>query len=859
MDKALIEESTVELLELFDDISRDAAKEKLAIPPINKMIYYWTRKPLIVGRAVALTSTLNNIESVKELLGLHKDHRAYTRIPNTVTFEKKLKNKKPSDIKVLDPFGGGGNLIFEAKRLGLDCTCSDYNPLAYLLEKSILEFPVKYGLKVGDDFEKYANKVIEMTHNEVGQFYKKNDLFYFWTWCILCPHCNQRVPLTNHMWLVNTPKKKTAIKFHPTKDKKFTTEIIKNATMEDGNKFTQKQGKAICIGCKNAIDHETMHNDIKTRKDRELIAIKIQQNKKREYVVATEQDRKLFYDASKFFLSKRNEYEKMGLMPNEEIRPSHRDNLSIFGIIKWSDFFSHRQILILITIVKNIISVCENIKDKEYAKVMSVYLSFMLAKHVNHNTFGVVSQPNRENIGHTLTLRLPKLVHYHVEVNSFEKVAGALPNMIKNVRDAIDFATRNSIQCSIKLNSVTKLNQKFDLIITDPPYGWDVQYGELSDLFYVWIYRCVKKYFVELPNISPLEEDFCVSQCRFENQKLAFDFFEKGFKKSFLSMNKALKDDGLLVVFFAHSGIDAWNVLLESIRGAKFRIVSSYAIHTESTSNPMARNKSSFMSSIIVVCRKITEEKMAYFEDIIPETEDSIKKMIKEIPEDKFLTLPITDLLIMVYGKVLEICTEFTELKSYQKDTEPKLDMIIKNSQDYIMKEIIIKLTGRSINLIDPKMAFYLLTRIFYNGKITSDDAIKISKAITVDVDKLTKDGILSSESGIINLTPLHKTTLEINAEELDKSDIYQQLSYLCKICDEHGVGKIKSIITQSAGKLKMDDLKKIVSLLIKSARLRISKNRTLSDSEKEELKILETISDIWGGTSLKNTLDNFV
>ena len=170
----------------------------------------------------------------------------------------------------------------------------------------------------------------------------------------------------------------------------------------------------------------------------------------------------------------------------------------------------------------------------------------------------------------------------------------------------------------VKLMTPPTLDKKFDLIITDPPYGWDVQYGELSDLFYVWIYRCVKKYFVELPNISPLKEDFCVSLCRFENKKLAFSFFEKGFEKSFLSMNKALKNDGLLVVFFAHSGIDAWNTLLESIRNAKFRIGSSYAIHTESDTNPLSRNKSSFMSSIIVVCRKITKNKTAYFEDIIP-------------------------------------------------------------------------------------------------------------------------------------------------------------------------------------------------------------------------------------------------
>ena len=80
MKKSLIEKPTVELLELFDEISSEAAKEKLAIPPINKMVYYWTRKPLIVGRMVALTSTLNDIKSVRELLGFNNIERAYKRV-----------------------------------------------------------------------------------------------------------------------------------------------------------------------------------------------------------------------------------------------------------------------------------------------------------------------------------------------------------------------------------------------------------------------------------------------------------------------------------------------------------------------------------------------------------------------------------------------------------------------------------------------------------------------------------------------------------------------------------------------------------------------------------------------------------
>jgi len=57
------------------------------------------------------------------------------------------------------------------------------------------------------------------------------------------------------------------------------------------------------------------------------------------------------------------------------------------------------------------------------------------------------------------------------------------------------------------------------------------------------------------------------------------------------------------------------------------------------------------------------------------------------------------------------------------------------------------------------------------------------------------------------------------------------------------------------------DDLKQIISLLIKSFRLRVNKNETLIDEEKEELQILEAISDVMGiktATKTKGGLDQY-
>ena len=175
------------------------------------------------------------------------------------------------------------------------------------------------------------------------------------------------------------------------------------------------------------------------------------------------------------------------------------------------------------------------------------------------------------------------------------------------------------------------------------------------------------------------------------------------------------------------------------------------------------------------------------------------------------------------------------------------------------MRELVSKLTGRNLNLIGPEMAFYLLVRIFYRGKMAADDVIKITRAITVDLNKLGKEEMITNVGGVTNLTPLQETNLELKPGELDNANLYQQLCYLATICQTKGASKVKAILSQSAGNIKADELKKIVPLLIKSYRLQINKNQKLDDSEQEELKILETISDTWGGTKLEGSLDGFI
>ena len=833
MKKSAIEDASVEMLEVFERVSAEAKHEKNAVPPANKIVYYWTRKPLIVGRAVALACTLEKPEQVEELLGINADTRAYKRVPTTDAYKKML-GVDPLTVKMLDPFAGTGNLALPSTELGLAVTCSDYNPLAHIIEQGVLEIPVTSGPGLADKFRYVANKIRDEVEDEVGCFYKPGYLVYIWAWCIRCTHCRQRVPLLNQMYL--SKKRKIGLRFTPTQNKNFKVDIIRKISSDEGKSFTQKYGKAQCISCGNTIGYNALTQDIAKRKDREMLAIQIQKPGKqgRDYILPMANDKKQYLDALKY-LEANNEW--MKYVPLENIYKDPRNPLSNYGIEKWDEFFSNRQLLILSTLVKKI-------KAFESSDTIKVYLSFLVAQLVNRYSYGVVWHTGGEKPEPALAFRQPRIVFNLAEINPFEKVSGSLQNNTANIAKAIEFCARLKSPALCKRESVTvPSDMQYDLIITDPPYGDDVQYGELSEFFYLWMYRILND--KTLPARAPLDEDFCESQGRFGDKKMASEFFEKGLEKSFVAINLKLKDDGLLAVFFAHTSIRAWNQLLLALRAGGFRVVSSYALHTESTANPLAKNKASFMSSIVVACRKITDNSSGFMEDIIPNTEDKIADILAKIPNNKLLTIPITDLLIMVYGKVLESCTRYRTLKSRSGSANPDFESLLSNAQSVIMRLLVSRLTKSSMNTIGPRMAFYILVKVFQGGKATSDEMLKITKAYNIEPAVLMKSSIMEKIDGVYRLTYLHQNEVDIPPESVERSNLHQQLCYLACQVDTGKTKAVDDILDKE--NFMRSTLKQIVHLLLQSINMRKNRGESTSNRDRDELDILKTLADMMG------------
>ncbi len=161
-DRRLIEESFP-----VKEVSGESAKEKnIRHGHISTLHIWWARLPLASSRATNYASLIPTPDNIDEW------NKQRQFIINLCKWENSLRtdliNKARREIleanggkppRVLDPFGGGGAIPLEALRLGCEVYSNDLNPVAVLIQKCTLEYPVRFS-QIGNSHQSIGNSQI---------------------------------------------------------------------------------------------------------------------------------------------------------------------------------------------------------------------------------------------------------------------------------------------------------------------------------------------------------------------------------------------------------------------------------------------------------------------------------------------------------------------------------------------------------------------------------------------------------------------------------------------------------------------------------------------------------------------------
>jgi putative DNA methylase len=219
---------------------------------------------------------------------------------------------------------------------------------------------------------------------------------------------------------------------------------------------------------------------------------------------------------------------------------------------------------------------------------------------------------------------------------------------------------------------------------------------------------------------------------------------------AFITMSERLKDEGILVTYFAHTSPDAWAELIEAgWKHGGFMVTAGFPLATESTQSVVKRGKLSLDTSIVVVWRKATGGRPAASMESV--SEEMFREGVRWA-EKVLGRLYGRDLFFSVLVKVLSTATRYSSL--YDSRGEVEVRRLVDEYVVPITARALVAATGGEAEEIalDKIALFYLVTKILYHVSgdvavrekiLSDDDVVLLTLATRVDRDDLLNYRIL--------------------------------------------------------------------------------------------------------------------
>ncbi|HIR59560.1 MAG TPA: hypothetical protein IAB38_05865 [Candidatus Onthousia excrementipullorum] len=132
-----------------------------------------------------------------------------------------------------------------------------------------------------------------------------------------------------------------------------------------------------------------------------------------------------------------------------------------------------------------------------------------------------------------------------------------------------------------------------DLVITDPPYGNLIQYGDLSEIWVSWL-----EHYNSLYKINHNKEIII-------NKNKNVNYYKNKLKETFIKLNKVLKNDGFFILTFNSNKKEDWESLFYAIKHSNFKINKILLQKNKRSSEANVKAKNGIaISDYYLICQK---------------------------------------------------------------------------------------------------------------------------------------------------------------------------------------------------------------------------------------------------------------
>jgi len=783
-------------------VSQESVREKnIRHGHISTLHIWWSRKPLAASRASILAALLPDDPATRhEHLKLIEQLASWEAVANggstsllqraRALIREAFGGRAP---RVLDPFAGGGSIPLEAMRLGCETYALDYNPVAVLLNRCVLEYPARFGapdsapsvpLPPRDDstpsplledaptrsplllaVQAWGDWVLREARKQLERFYPPDPdgsipVGYYWMRTIPCqnPTCGAEIPLTANWWLAKKDNKKIALRIVPDHAHKRVEFEIVGQNGEpipfDPERGTVARANVECPLCGSVIDDQTTRRLFQEGKaGQRMVAVVLHhpQQRGKRYRLATERDMEAYCAAEQELwrvCARLREEWGMEPVPDERIIRTGGNQMAVlhYAMYTFGDLFNARQQLALVTFADLVrrahAQMLAQGADPEFAKAVATYLALVVSRITDFETTLCRWHPQWEFIPNTFARQaLPMAWDYAELVPLSPILTGTFSSMFGQIYEVLEnltLAVSDRVLAETTHGSATDLpwgDDFFDAVITDPPYYDNVNYSNLSDFFYVWLKRTVGHLHPDLfaTPLTPKSQEMVADAYRFDGREGAKQHFEAMLLQSFREIRRVLKPDGIAVIVFAHKTTEAWETVLGALTEAGLRTTMAWPIHTEMQARLLAQESAALASSLYIVCRKRQGAAMGYWSEVRRETRELVDRRLQ-----RFWDAGVrgADMFISAIGAGMEVFTRYARVEKVSGDPVSMGEFLQEVRQvvaEFALRRVLHEQAVASE--LDALTRFYLLYRWAYGrAEVPFDEARKLATSVGLEL-----------------------------------------------------------------------------------------------------------------------------
>lgn len=573
---------------------------------------WWARRPHSAMRSLVFASLAKDVSdetaSIMASLAMNNSQETAQKAREVIAKDY------ASAPKVLDMFGGGGTIPFEAKNLGADTYTIDANQLSVFIQRCNLVYADQVDLNAATKIvEKSGKAILSRLKEDTNWLYplressQEKTFGYMWTYSKKCDQCGRDFFLIKRPWL--TTKKGKRLSFVKTETENGDIIGIKTLSAEEHYPVAWERGtgRCFCPYC-HSLQEKINIFDCKDA----LLAIINSEKSGKSFELAPENavpDIALIDDAERRLLSELN----ISLPSTELPVWSGVVNPALYGVKTHADFLNRRQRLVLLYLIKELFAEYNFLAptDSIMAKFVIGVLSSLIDQVVDWNCRMSMWIQSNEQVGRAFCGPGVAMLWDYTETDMLLKGPANIWDKLNRIVKGVSSFQHTTGKVTVEHAHAQDLpfeTDMFDAIVTDPPYYDNIYYSILADFFYAWKRILLQKIEPELFSNDQTDTKYeLVASSRREGKgKDAHESYCIELKQAFKEAARVIKPDGVFSFIYSHSSVNGWDALIQAYRSSPFWINSVQPLSIERKGRPR-----SVMSEAVNTCMTFVARKNA--------------------------------------------------------------------------------------------------------------------------------------------------------------------------------------------------------------------------------------------------------